>query len=71
MALSRREFQLLMERVGKLETRARTLEEQIKVLDNRTKPAAIMRALRQEEEEEKKRRQQEDLMKGMESQERP
>lgn len=64
MSLSRREFQLLTDRVGKLESKARALEEQLKAHETRLKPSLLLRALRQEEEEEKKRRQQEELLKG-------
>jgi len=53
MALSRREFQLLVERVGKLEARMRAIEETIKAHESRLKPSNLLRTIRSQEEEER------------------
>jgi hypothetical protein len=56
MALSRREFQLLMERVSKLENQFRMLEDKMKVHDSRMKGENLMRILKEAEGEEKARK---------------
>ncbi len=53
MALTRREFQLLTERVGKLEAKVRQLEDMLKILDNKIKPENITRSIKNWEDMEK------------------
>lgn len=54
MAISRREFQLLVERVSRLENNLRALEEQVKVHENRLKPTYLWRTVKVEEQEQER-----------------
>ncbi|MHB2020045.1 MAG: hypothetical protein ACYCW6_24160 [Candidatus Xenobia bacterium] len=55
MALSRREFQLVVERVARLEAKTRQLEDMLKVLENKVKPENLYRSFKQFEAEEKRK----------------
>ncbi len=55
MALSRREFQQLMERVGKCEARLRQIDDALKIIDNKLRPDNLARSLKNWEDAEKKK----------------
>lgn len=54
MALSRREFQLLQERVAKLEMQVRALDNRLKAQETLLKPTHLARRVREGEEEMKR-----------------
>jgi hypothetical protein len=62
MALSRREFQLVLDRVSKLEMQVRGLEEKCKVLDNRMKGDNLIRTIKETEDEEKRKKERESML---------
>lgn len=55
MALTRREFQLLQERVGRLESKLYALEQRLSVYENVLKPENLLRRVREGEAEEKRK----------------
>lgn len=62
MALSRREYELLRDRVSKLESQVRGLEEKTKVLESRIKGEALLRNLREAEDQEKQKKEKDRLI---------
>lgn len=70
--VTRREYQLLMERVTKIEGRLRAIEETVKAVDNRLKPQNLLRVIKSEEQVEKlKTRQAQEAEKLMQASEMP
>ena len=61
MALTRREFQLLQERVSRLESKLYALEQRLSVYDNLLKPENLLRRVREGEAEEKRKAERQDL----------
>ncbi len=55
MAMSRREFQLLTERVAKCEAQIRQIHDLLKIIDNKLKPDNLARSLKNYEEAGKKK----------------
>ena len=55
MEVSRRDFQVLQERVGRLESKIHAIEQRLATLDNLLKPENLVRRVRQGEQEEKRR----------------
>ena len=56
--VTRREYQLLMERVTKIEGRLRAIEETVKAVDNRLKPQNLLRVIKSEAQLERLKTQQ-------------
>ncbi len=61
MEVSRRDFQVLQERVGRLEGKIHAIEQRLNALDNLLKPENLVRRVRQGEHEEKRRAEREDF----------
>jgi hypothetical protein len=61
MEVSRRDFQVLQERVGRLESKIHAIEQRLATLDNLLKPENLVRRVRQGEQEEKRRVEREDF----------
>lgn len=61
MSISRREIQLLQERVARLESRIYNLEAHLKAHDSALKPENLLRKVREGEALEKQRKQRQDL----------
>jgi len=51
--VTRRDFQRLLEQVGRLELRIRTLENQLQSCENRLRPAEMLRTIKQQARDEK------------------
>lgn len=64
MALSRREFQMALDRISKLESQVRTLENNHKVMEARMKGDSLMRILKETEEQERLKKERESLLEG-------
>ncbi|MBM3464226.1 MAG: hypothetical protein FJX76_19190 [Armatimonadetes bacterium] len=62
MALSRREFQLLQDRVSKLESQVRSLETKFQVFEKNYKGDNLLRLLKEAEEQEKARKDRESIL---------
>ena len=62
MALTRREFQVLMERVARLESQVRMLDEKNKVLEGRLKGDNLTRILKEHEDAERLRKERESVL---------
>lgn len=61
MEVSRRDFQVLQERVGRLESKIHAIEQRLATLGNLLKPENLVRRVRQGEQEEKRRVEREDF----------
>ncbi len=61
MEVSRRDFQILQERVGRLESKLYAFEQRLVAFENLLKPENLLRRVRQGEEEEKRRAGREDF----------
>lgn len=61
MALTRREFQLLQEKVSRLESKLYQIEQRLNMYDNVLKPENLLRRVREGEAEEKRKAEKEDL----------
>lgn len=64
MALSRREFQLALDRISKLEAKTRMLEDKLKVHESRMTGESLSRILKQHEEEERLKKEREKMLEG-------
>ena len=62
MALTRREFQVLMDRVARLESQVRMLDEKNKVLEGRLKGDNLTRILKEYEDAERLRKEREAVL---------
>lgn len=62
MTLSRREFDQLRDRVTRLEAMLRSLEDKIKIQENRIKGDSLLRTIREAEEHEKARKERENIV---------
>jgi hypothetical protein len=62
MALSRREFQLVADRVSRLESQVRSLDIMVKNLENRLKGESITRILKEYEDAERVRKERESVI---------
>ncbi len=61
MEVSRRDFQVLQERVGRLESKLYAFEQRLTAFENLLKPDNLLRRIRQGEEEEKRRAERDDF----------
>lgn len=61
MALTRREFQLLQEKVTRLENKLYALEQRLSVYENILKPENLLRRVREGEAEEKRKAEKDDI----------
>jgi len=61
MEVSRRDLQVLQERVGHLEGKIHAIEQRLTALDNLLKPENLVRRVRQGEQEDKRRLEREDF----------
>lgn len=61
MEFSRRDFQLIQERVSRLESKLYALEQRLVVLDNVLKPENLLRRVRDGEAEEKRKAEKQDI----------
>ena len=61
MEVSRRDFQVLQERVGRLEGKVHAMEQRLTAFENLLKPENLLRRVRQGEEEERRRAGREDF----------
>jgi len=64
MALSRREFQLALDRISKLESKVRMLEDKMKVFEGRLTGESLMRILKETEEQDRLKKEREKLLEG-------
>lgn len=53
MSLSRREFDMVRDRVSRLESQVRALEEKLKIMETRYKGENLLRLIHEAEENEK------------------
>lgn len=61
MEVNRRDFQMLQERVGRLESKLYALDQRLAVFENLLKPENLLRRVRQGEDEEKRKAEREDF----------
>lgn len=64
MEITRRDWQLLSERVGRIESKLYQLDSRITNIENFLKPENLLRRVRQAEAEEKIRAEKEDIFKS-------
>lgn len=62
MTISKRDVDVLRDRVSKLENLVRALEDKVKIAENRVKGDNLLRAIREAEEHEKLRKEREAAM---------
>lgn len=60
MEITRRDWQVLSDRVGRMESKLYQLDSQMKAIENLLKPENLLRRLHQAEEEEKLKAEKED-----------
>lgn len=62
LSLTRHDWDMLRERVSKLESQIRALEEKQKIIDNRYKGENLLRLIREAEEHERMKKERKDVL---------